>query len=477
LGNLTERKAIKPGLSERWNGMVCTSRGEQVIVPHAHAGQQKFLECNYPRRLLVCHRRWGKDWATILDIRHRIEQWQNEPHRKQLSPPVSIGIIYPTYPLANEFWSALKRMMPADEVRSANESKPNKMILHCGAEIEVRTGSDPDMLVAAGYDLVVLGEAARLPHESWLTVMPALASPGRAGMAVHQTTPKGQNWIAREANSPDWWVLTVPIYDVTGARHEDANPFLSDDKIEEERRGMPERWFDQEFMANFLSSEGSVFHNVRDRVAPAPGDGKRPYIAGVDLAKRTDFSVFTIFDSAGRMVAIERMNSVSYELQAERLITLLAHWTVKKVVVEQNGPGDPFLDMLSIALHDRRKEFSASCELIPFQTTATSKRAMIDALSIAFERGLITILPDEDLINEFEAYEMAQTKSGNISFSAPEGGWDDRVMSVALAWTEISAQAKRSGIIYPKSKHLVTSKFRFSEQGTLRGGVLGRIDT
>ena len=67
--------------------------------------------------------------------------------------------------------------------------------------------------------------------------------------------------------------------------------------------------------------------------------------------------------------------------------------------------------------------------------------------TVAFERKQITLLDDPELINEFEAYEMSEGKSGNPRFSAPEGGWDDRVMACALAWTEIARQAPR---VFPK---------------------------
>ena len=94
----------------------------------------------------------------------------------------------------------------------------------------MRTGSDPEMLVAAGYDLLILGEAARLPYEAWLQCMPMLASAGRGpegrgGLAVLQSTPKGKNWLYREMISGNWQVWHVPIFvPNTSDRHPLANP-------------------------------------------------------------------------------------------------------------------------------------------------------------------------------------------------------------------------------------------------------------
>ena len=135
----------------------------------------------------------------------------------------------------------------------------------------------------------------------------------------------------------------------------------------------------------------------------------------------------------------------NYRVQAERLVSLLAKWHVRTCVIESNGPGEPVYEMVLGDMHDRRKEFGQyPCEIVPFATTAQSKSQMINALVIAFERKEITVLPDEDLINEFESYQMATTDAGNIRFGAAEGAFDDRVMACALAWTHMRVEKQRS---------------------------------
>jgi len=446
-------------LSERLYQAGTSAAGQPLIRPEPHPGQQVFLDCDHPRRLIVAHRRWGKDWATVMDILRRIDRWKDEPHRRRLEPAIHIGVIYPTYELVDDFWGALKRMVSHPEVAECWNGKPQRLTLKCGAMIAVRTASDPDLLVSRGYDLVILGEAARIRREAWLSVLPALASPGRAGMAVHQTTPFGQNWIAAQARDPSWWRLIVPIWEPGGrGRHPLANPAIPEEAILEEERQLPERWFRREWQADFLSAENAIFRNVRDRVAAAPASPKPPLVAGVDLAKHGDASVFALFDADGHMVAIDRMVKANYPIQSERLITMLRDYGVKRCVVESNGPGEPFYDNLLKDLHNRRLEFQGQGQptLVPFATTAQSKRQMIDALTIAFERSQITLLPDDELLNEFEAFEMGQTAAGNIRFAAPEGGFDDRVMACALAWTEIKPKQPSVVGMYPGPKDLKT---------------------
>lgn len=372
-----------------------------------------------------------------------------------MSPPVAIGVVYPSYPLVNDFWEAMKRIIPADEVAGKSEAAPRRLVLKNGAQIEVRSGSEPDMLVAAGYDMVVLGEAALLPHGSWLAVMPMLASPGRGpegdgGIAVLQSTPRGQNWFAREKENGTWWCLIAPYYDAGGQRHLRSSPLLPEAEVESQRAQMPERWFAQEYLCEFLAGEGQVFQRVRERIALAPDPPRPPVVVGVDLAKYADFTALVALDSDGRMVAYERMNTVSYQIQAERCCSFLITVGARKAVVESNGPGEAFYDMLSGAVHSRRSEFRGRCELIPFATTASSKKGMIDALAVAFEGGYISILDDPQLVSEFEQYALAATKSGYVTFSAPEGAHDDFVMATALAYTETAARRPQAHVFTDK---------------------------
>jgi len=389
----------------------------------------------------VAHRRFGKDWATVMDILQRIEAWKQEPHRRRLEPTIHIGVIYPTYELVDDFWGALKRMTPRSEVADCWNGKPQRLTLKCGAVIAVRTASDPGLLVSRGYDLLVLGEAARMSRDAWLTVLPALASPGRAGLAVHQTTPLGRNWIAAEAQDPSWWQMVVPIWEPgSRARHPLANPHIPQEAVLEEERQLPERWFRQEWLVDFLSAEGAVFRDVRAHIAAAPPDPKHPVVIGVDLAKRTDFTVFAAFDSLGRMVTLDRMQGIPYPQQSQRLCAFVNEVAAKRVLIETNGPGEAFVDMFRGDAH----EVGLGCEIQGIQTTATSKEQMINALAVAFEKpGGITLLDDPLLLNEFEAFSASQLPSGNERFGAPEGEHDDCVMACALAVSQLTQKRRR----------------------------------
>ena len=74
-----------------------------------------------------------------------------------------------------------------------------------------------------------------------------------------------------------------------------------------------------------------------------------------------------------------------------------------------------------------------------FQTTAASKRKLIDDLVVAFESETISIYHDDHLINELESFAIEKTPAGNIRYGAPAGLHDDMVMSLAIAWYGVTA--------------------------------------
>lgn len=74
----------------------------------------------------------------------------------------------------------------------------------------------------------------------------------------------------------------------------------------------------------------------------------------------------------------------------------------------------------------------------PFQTTNASKSEAIEALALAFERSEIRIPNDPALIGELQAFEAKPLPSGLMRYQAPEGGHDDCVMSLAIAWQGVT---------------------------------------
>lgn len=281
-----------------------------------------------------------------------------------------------------------------------------------------KNGSDPENLEGETLDGVVLDEAAKMKSEVWYgTIRPMLSV--KQGWAIFIGKPRGNNYykaIWRKAeNHPDWSRFHSSS---------DQGPFFSQEEYDEAKRDTPDLIFRQEYKAEFVDSEGVVFRNVGDLIRgelsnPVSG-GK--YFAGVDLAKTTDYTVIIILNDKRHVVAFERFNNIPYNLQKERIIKICKRYNAQ-ILMDSTGVGDPIYDDLS------RSEL----KVIGYKFDNMSKRRLIESLVLDFESESISFPEIPELIDELQNFEVEQTKSGLIRYSAPEGQHDDCVIALALA--------------------------------------------
>lgn len=323
--------------------------------------------------------------------------------------------------MSNVGWRLLKelaRQIPGAQVRESERT----IALPGRGTIGVRSADNPDSLRGEGLDFVAMDECAFTREEAWTaSLRPALAD--RQGSAVFISTPKGRNWFYRAyqaaiGGEPGWAAWQLPTAD---------NPYIAAPEIEAARKLLPERIFEQEFLARFIEDSGSLFRRVMD-AATATEVGMQPgheYVMGVDWAKHSDFSVFTVLDTGTRsMVAMDRFNQIDYQVQLGRLQALAERYKPGTIIAEANSMGEPLIEQCA----------RMGLPVQPFLTTNATKTTIIDALALAFEQGDIHILPDSVLIGELQAYEMERLPSGLMRYNAPEGMHDDTVMSLALAY-------------------------------------------
>jgi len=138
-----------------------------------------------------------------------------------------------------------------------------------------------------------------------------------------------------------------------------------------------------------------------------------------------DYTALVVIDATTQqMVAIDRYNQIEWDFQRKRLAHLARHWGVSVIWAESNSIG-------SVNIEELQKQ---NLPIRAFQTTAKTKPPLIEALSLAIERGDLQLLPHEVLLHELAQYTMHRTATGHYQYSAPSGGHDDTVIATALAW-------------------------------------------
>jgi len=250
-------------------------------------------------------------------------------------------------------------------------------------------------------------------------------------------TPKGRNWFHRwfqrgqSADHDDVASWQAPTY---------QNPHVPDSEIDDAREDMPERVFRQEYLAEFVDDTGGVFENVREQVASyglpvAPGDSEAPYAIGVDFARFEDWTVVTVLDATGRVVAFERLQQTTWTRIQGAVERHAETYTPSTVAVDATRDNKIVSD-----LED------SGVSVAPVRFSASRKRTLIENLITKFEAEEIT-LPSEanPLINELEVFEYDMTDSGAVSYAAPSGFHDDCVDSLALAAESIEQRDRGQG--------------------------------
>jgi phage terminase large subunit-like protein len=383
-----------------------------------HKGQKKVHYAEERFKVLAAGRRWGK---TRLGV--------NECLATALEGGCAWWVA-PTYKMCDVGWRPLIKM--ARLLGDAEILKAEHTIrLPGGGWVGIRSADNPDSLRGDGLDLVIMDECAYMHEETWSEVIrPALSD--KLGSALFISTPKGRNWFwdvyqKGLRGDKNWRSFHFTSYD---------NPFLKKEEIDDARKDIPESVFRQEYLAEFIESEGAVFRNV-DRCAvlkPSKPDWQRSYTGGADIASTEDFTVITILDSEKReMVWQERFNRVDYPILERRIIETYHRWHLKSMTVEANGVGKGVIDHL-------REE---GLNIIPFLTSNKSKQEIIQNLQVAFEREEIRVLDDERLKHELLSFESSRLASGGFQYKAPGGGHDDCVMALAIAWDSLRVQERR----------------------------------
>lgn len=216
------------------------------------------------------------------------------------------------------------------------------------------------------------------------------------------------------------------------------NPLVDAEFLAEQQETMSDAAYRAEYLAEFLDAAGIVFLEGDIALAICDDDqGIAPlwgvkYVAGLDLARRGDYTVLSILAIGPdrlRLVKLFRIQGLGYALQLERVVEELIRWGVCRICPDRTGVGDAVVETLVAILAAKR----VKCEVDEFIFTGPSKAALIDRLVIALARKLLQFPPHPALLSELRNFEAIPTASGHERLAAAGSGHDDCVCSLALA--------------------------------------------
>ncbi|GAB4458864.1 MAG: hypothetical protein OHK0029_20670 [Armatimonadaceae bacterium] len=411
----------------------------------AHSGQRELLTLRLPDGsepgvlVAACGRRWGKTEALGMDTAVRL----------LIEPDLGQLLVAPTKDQADTLFDAVEeKLLSVPEEATGAFPVLQDLSIKRSPYCHIRRKSDGAVILAArtagvnGRNLrgkgttrrvkrfrVVVDEAAFVPDAAIReAIFPMLATVPGGGQLAMISSPSGRRGVFYEAfcrgERGDGRYRSVRLPSC-------QNPLVDAGFLEEMRQTMTERQFRAEFLAEFIESEGAVFAESEILAAVCADDyGQCPlygmrYVAGIDLARRTDYTVVCILEAGAhgaRVVRLCRWKGLPWAEQVRRVAEELAQWEVGVAVCDATGMGDPVTEALATEILRRRLR----CAVEPFTFTLASKTALVDALTMALSQGRLRFPPYPDLLSELRNFEIRNRRAEAVT------GHDDCVMALGL---------------------------------------------
>lgn len=381
-----------------------------IVLPTAHAAQERVLRERKRYNVVACGRRWGK---TKMGGSLALQAALNG---------LPVGWFAPSYKtLQDALDEILGRVKPAGSW-AHYDSQNKKLNLGSGGSIEFWTtnpdkAGDKESDVARGrkYKRLVYDEPAhaRRFKADWTKALrPTLVD--YRGDAWFFSTPRGQNYFYElfrrgQDGTKDWQSWSMPTSE---------NPHVAPEEIAAAKEDLPADAFQQEFLAEFLADAANPFGI--NAIRACIGDLAQGPVQwwGVDLAKSQDHTVAIGLNAKGEVCVFQRWQ----KSWRETTPILCAMLDDAPSLVDSTGVGNPIVEQLQ-----------AKCGgmVEGYIFTSQSKQQLMEGLAWAIQNKALTY-PAGEIVNELETFQYEYKPSG-VRYTAPEGLHDDCVCALALA--------------------------------------------
>ena len=268
------------------------ARRKQVVQLKLHPKQALIFNSKARFRVVVAGRRFGKSVGCVMEL-----------IRAAKKPNSRNWYIAPTYRQAKDIiWQMLLDHIPKRWIKKMHETRMEITLIN-GAVIACKGSDNPDSLRGVGLDFVVMDEVQDISQETWYTVLrPTLADTGGKMLAIG--TPKSGTLLrdlydkAGELDGWERWQFRTI-----------DSPFIPAIEVEQARRDLDDRQFRQEFLAEFVSMSGRVYHpfSVEQHVGNYQFNPDREIWVGQDYNISPMASVILQPQSNGEVWAVDEI--------------------------------------------------------------------------------------------------------------------------------------------------------------------------
>ena len=393
----------------------------ELLLPRLRPDQYQIAMHPAKTKVLAMGRRWGK---TVLGGALSLGT---------ASQGGKVAWIVPVYKNGSSLWRWVENTVaPIRRAGGAVLNRSERTVQFTnGGLFGIYSAEREDGIRGESFHLVVLDEAARIAESAWTdAIQPTLADFN--GDAILISTQKGINWFYTE------WIrgrdrMNAEIAAWTAPSAHNPNRHIQR-AAQLAKARVPDRTYRQEWLAQFVT-DGSYFQNVDACAVLDTCDAPEQHtghhiIGGLDWAMTNDYTVLTLgCRECNRAVYWDRFNQIDYTYQRARVVDTCQRWHIAGLLPERNSIGEPNIELLMAA---GVPVLDGPDDKPGFNTTATSKPALIQRLASALEHDGYQV--PRDYADELRSYEVETMAGGHPRFSAPDGRHDDRVISLALCW-------------------------------------------
>lgn len=377
---------------------------QKKIIDSIINGDEKF-------HIIINGRQWGK---TLMCLNILLYYIFNDA-------PCQFLWVSPVYSQTQKVQKQLYEAVNSSGLIKNNNYSDNEMIFMNGSKVIFRSSERYDNIRGWTFDYAILDEAAFMKEEAWTnSIRPTLAVNGQKVIFI--STPKGKNWLYNlyqlgQGNNINYKSYNAPSH---------TSPFMDKSELEDAKKTLPPKIYEQEYLAQFIENGGEVFSNINNITFDEyPKSKSNKYYAGVDLGKQEDYTCCFIMDNDGQIIESYHKNQIDWNILIDDLSKLINKYNAH-TLIEVNSMGDVIYDQLK-----KRVKY-----ITPFITSNKSKEEIIESLILSINNSEISV-PSEKLfkpllteLNVF-TYEYS-VKTRSIKYGAPNGFHDDCVMALAL---------------------------------------------
>lgn len=302
-----------------------------------------------------------------------------------------------------------------------------------GSTINFKSAEQRDALRGFTADFLCIDEAAFIPDEIFYLILPW--TDAKKAPILMTSTPfvKGGFFFNYFNYGLENSHNTVTINWSDPKYKESIEKILPPEKLEEYRQVLPSNVFKTEYLGEFLDEDGAVFVGLKDILCDTAITATDRLYVGLDFSNQgeNDYTVISIFNQNGNQVYIKYFNNISPLGQIVKIVKELEPLAdqIDVISCELNSIGTPYTDLI------KEKSQILEDKVEGFQTSNTSKNAIVLNMQTAIENKNVTLLPDDKEIREFGYFTATYNpKTRNVSYAAPQGLNDDTVMATLIAF-------------------------------------------